>query len=136
MLISPSNRLLLLCFVLTFGTVIATDHIVGANKGWNPGMNYTLWANNHTFYVGDLICTHILSLSLSLSLTVCFCICSFVCHFLVFQRREGKDGIFLNKTLLNDYGYYEVQNSGFGVIQKYPSILNVPFQFAVIVCEY
>ncbi|KAJ8755318.1 hypothetical protein K2173_019116 [Erythroxylum novogranatense] len=33
----------------------ATDHIVGANKGWNPGINYTLWANNHTFYVGDLI---------------------------------------------------------------------------------
>ncbi|XP_075523458.1 early nodulin-like protein 17 [Primulina tabacum] len=33
----------------------ATDHIVGANKGWNPGVNYTLWANNHTFYVGDLI---------------------------------------------------------------------------------
>ncbi|XP_051116025.1 lamin-like protein [Andrographis paniculata] len=33
----------------------ATDHIVGANRGWNPGINYTLWANNHTFYVGDLI---------------------------------------------------------------------------------
>ncbi|PPD83835.1 hypothetical protein GOBAR_DD19221 [Gossypium barbadense] len=35
--------------------VLATDHIVGANKGWNPGINYTLWANNQTFYVGDLI---------------------------------------------------------------------------------
>ncbi|KAK9101764.1 hypothetical protein Sjap_019018 [Stephania japonica] len=35
--------------------VHATDHIVGANQGWNPGINYTLWANNHTFYVGDLI---------------------------------------------------------------------------------
>ncbi|XP_020202918.1 lamin-like protein [Cajanus cajan] len=42
--------LLLLCAVAT-----ATDHIVGANRGWNPGINYTLWANNHTFYVGDLI---------------------------------------------------------------------------------
>ena len=38
----------------TFTT--ATDHIVSANKGWNPSINYTLWANNHTFYVGDLIC--------------------------------------------------------------------------------
>lgn len=37
-------------------TVSATDHIVGANRGWNPGINYTLWANNHTFYVGDFIC--------------------------------------------------------------------------------
>lgn len=34
----------------------ATDHIVGANKGWNPGMNYTDWANNQTFFVGDFIC--------------------------------------------------------------------------------
>ncbi|XP_021731758.1 lamin-like protein [Chenopodium quinoa] len=33
----------------------ATDHIVGANKGWNPGINYTDWANNQTFYVGDYI---------------------------------------------------------------------------------
>ncbi|XP_009795765.1 early nodulin-like protein 17 [Nicotiana sylvestris] len=36
-------------------TVNATDHIVGANKGWNPGINYTLWANNQTFYAGDYI---------------------------------------------------------------------------------
>ncbi|XP_059291630.1 early nodulin-like protein 19 [Lycium ferocissimum] len=35
--------------------VNATDHIVGANKGWNPGINYTLWANNQTFYAGDYI---------------------------------------------------------------------------------
>ncbi|XP_075096915.1 early nodulin-like protein 19 isoform X1 [Nicotiana tabacum] len=36
-------------------TVSATDHIVGANKGWNPGINYTLWSSNQTFYIGDLI---------------------------------------------------------------------------------
>ncbi|KAG5008750.1 hypothetical protein AAZX31_07G020200 [Glycine max] len=42
--------------LLLFSAVVtATDHIVGANRGWNPGFNYTLWANNHTFYVGDLI---------------------------------------------------------------------------------
>ncbi|XP_061373134.1 early nodulin-like protein 19 [Gastrolobium bilobum] len=45
--------LLLVSVVAT--TVTATDHIVGANRGWNPGFNYTLWANNQTFYVGDLI---------------------------------------------------------------------------------
>ncbi|CAL1376811.1 unnamed protein product [Linum trigynum] len=41
--------------VSAIAVVTATDHIVGANKGWNPGVNYTVWANNHTFYVGDLI---------------------------------------------------------------------------------
>ncbi|KAK4414001.1 Blue copper protein [Sesamum alatum] len=41
--------------LLLLSSAAATDHIVGANKGWNPGINYTLWANNQTFYVGDLI---------------------------------------------------------------------------------
>ncbi|XP_077237073.1 mavicyanin-like [Tasmannia lanceolata] len=45
----------LLFLFLIFATSGATDHIVGDNHGWNPGINYTLWANNHTFYVGDLI---------------------------------------------------------------------------------
>ncbi|KAI3941614.1 hypothetical protein MKX01_018204 [Papaver californicum] len=50
-------KLLFLVFIVntTATLVVATDHIVGANKGWNPGINYTIWANNHTFYVGDLI---------------------------------------------------------------------------------
>ncbi|KAK9149848.1 hypothetical protein Scep_008605 [Stephania cephalantha] len=57
---SPVQRLLLLLSIcastITLATLVhATDHIVGANRGWNPGINYTLWANNHTFYVGDLI---------------------------------------------------------------------------------
>ncbi|KAJ9693353.1 hypothetical protein PVL29_012210 [Vitis rotundifolia] len=47
--------LLLISAAATISSVTATDHIVGANRGWNPGMNYTLWANNHTFYVNDLI---------------------------------------------------------------------------------
>uniref|UniRef100_J3N016 Phytocyanin domain-containing protein n=1 Tax=Oryza brachyantha TaxID=4533 RepID=J3N016_ORYBR len=33
----------------------ATDHIVGANHGWNPNIDYSLWSGNQTFYVGDLI---------------------------------------------------------------------------------
>ncbi|KAI3968564.1 hypothetical protein MKW92_047580 [Papaver armeniacum] len=54
-------KLLFLIFIINTTTtststlVSATDYIVGANKGWNPGINYTIWANNHTFYVGDLI---------------------------------------------------------------------------------
>ncbi|KAJ8424625.1 hypothetical protein Cgig2_034191 [Carnegiea gigantea] len=60
MLSSPSTSFILLCSLLAGAALIispvtATDHIVGANKGWNPGINYTLWANNHTFYVGDFI---------------------------------------------------------------------------------
>eukprot|EP01018_Ginkgo_biloba_P037121 Gb_29238 [translate_table: standard] len=35
--------------------VSTTDHIVGANKGWNPNINYTDWVNNQTFVVGDWI---------------------------------------------------------------------------------
>ncbi|XP_071722264.1 early nodulin-like protein 17 [Rutidosis leptorrhynchoides] len=52
-------QLLLSCFILILisvtTTTTATDHIVGANKGWNPGINYTQWSKNQTFYVGDLI---------------------------------------------------------------------------------
>ncbi|MED6216103.1 hypothetical protein PIB30_004589 [Stylosanthes scabra] len=53
---SLSAAVLLLVISGTTTTLVtATDHIVGANRGWNPGINYTLWANNNTFYVGDLI---------------------------------------------------------------------------------
>ncbi|CAN6450375.1 unnamed protein product [Victoria cruziana] len=34
---------------------VATDHIVGANHGWNNGVNFTEWAASQTFYVGDWI---------------------------------------------------------------------------------
>ncbi|XP_039142212.1 lamin-like protein [Dioscorea cayenensis subsp. rotundata] len=35
--------------------VSATDHIVGGHLGWNPNINYTLWSNNQTFFLNDLI---------------------------------------------------------------------------------
>lgn len=62
MAIASSPHLLVILFSIPLATLLpspatATDHIVGANHGWNPGINYTLWANNQTFYVGDLICT-------------------------------------------------------------------------------
>ncbi|XP_077214689.1 mavicyanin-like [Tasmannia lanceolata] len=50
----PLRSSLIILFLI-FTTAGATDHIVGDNHGWNPGLNYTLWANNHTFYVLDLI---------------------------------------------------------------------------------
>ncbi|KAK4761072.1 hypothetical protein SAY87_005965 [Trapa incisa] len=53
---SPAQLCFFLFILVSAAAVVsATDHIVGANKGWNPGINYTLWANNQTFYVGDLI---------------------------------------------------------------------------------
>ncbi|PSR96827.1 Lamin-like protein [Actinidia chinensis var. chinensis] len=54
---SANYRILAVCFLIaaTATTAAATDHIVGGNRGWNPGVNYTLWANNHTFFVNDLI---------------------------------------------------------------------------------
>ncbi|RLM87147.1 lamin-like protein [Panicum miliaceum] len=61
MLRSPTAAMswLLVVAVLAGFTVdlsAATDHIVGANHGWNPNINYSLWSSNQTFYVGDLIC--------------------------------------------------------------------------------
>ncbi|WCJ40339.1 Blue copper protein [Euphorbia peplus] len=55
--VTASPRLIFLfIFILTaIDSTVATDHIVGANKGWNPGFNYTIWAKNHTFFVGDFI---------------------------------------------------------------------------------
>lgn len=59
---APILHLTAAVVLLLLSSAAATDHIVGANKGWNPGINYTVWANNHTFYVGDLICTYNLPL--------------------------------------------------------------------------
>eukprot|EP01018_Ginkgo_biloba_P021528 Gb_35542 [translate_table: standard] len=35
--------------------VSTTDHIVGGNRGWNPGVNFTEWVKSQTFVVGDWI---------------------------------------------------------------------------------
>ncbi|KDP43194.1 hypothetical protein JCGZ_22746 [Jatropha curcas] len=32
---------------------MATDYIVGDDEGWNVGVNYTDWAKDKLFYVGD-----------------------------------------------------------------------------------
>ena len=54
-----ASRLLLTVAVVAgcaVGLSGQADHIVGANRGWNPNINYTLWSGNQTFFVGDLIC--------------------------------------------------------------------------------
>lgn len=80
---------LLLLFTLSPLPVSATDHIVGANRGWNPGINYTLWANNHTFYVGDFICKYPSQISSSqlntLSIFTVFFILFFIDLFILNQ---------------------------------------------------
>ncbi|CAN1761747.1 Lamin-like protein [Linum perenne] len=43
--------LVALCILISSAVASGTDHIVGDNKGRNPGINYTPWANNQTFYV-------------------------------------------------------------------------------------
>ncbi|VFQ83538.1 unnamed protein product [Cuscuta campestris] len=53
--LSATAGLLSVLLLLFIASVSATDHIVGAKKGWNPGVNYTLWANNHIFFVNDFI---------------------------------------------------------------------------------
>lgn len=77
-------HLLLVAVVAGFAVSLAgaTDHIVGANHGWNPNIDYSLWSGNQTFYVGDLICKPPLSISSFLSLqqqwfptTRCLCLC-------------------------------------------------------------
>jgi len=34
---------------------------VGGKVGWTQAVNYTLWASQQTFYVGDWLCTYISS---------------------------------------------------------------------------
>ncbi|XP_072952303.1 early nodulin-like protein 19 [Typha angustifolia] len=46
--------LLFLLFAVYVSSVSAGKFSVGAEKGWNPGVNYTVWEEkNRPFYVGD-----------------------------------------------------------------------------------
>lgn len=37
---------------------MATDFIVGDEKGWRPDFNYTAWAEGKVFMVGDTLGDH------------------------------------------------------------------------------
>jgi len=41
--------------VLLSSVVIATDHIVGDDKGWTVDFDYTQWTQDKVFRVGDNI---------------------------------------------------------------------------------
>ncbi|KAH0454929.1 hypothetical protein IEQ34_016853 [Dendrobium chrysotoxum] len=46
--------LLLFSVLLLLSSASANKYNVGDEKGWNPGVNYTLWVNKHRpFHVGD-----------------------------------------------------------------------------------
>ncbi|KAL5060012.1 hypothetical protein RYX36_031616 [Vicia faba] len=51
-----SFRVILILFismVLLSSVAMATDHIVGGDKGWTVDFNYTQWAQETVFRVGD-----------------------------------------------------------------------------------
>ncbi|MQL74116.1 hypothetical protein Taro_006469 [Colocasia esculenta] len=41
------------CLLQSPAVVSADRYTVGSEKGWNPGVNYTVWAKDKHFYVGD-----------------------------------------------------------------------------------
>ncbi|KAL5060009.1 hypothetical protein RYX36_031613 [Vicia faba] len=51
-----SSRVILILsisMILFFSVAMATDHIVGGDKGWTIDFNYTQWAQENVFRVGD-----------------------------------------------------------------------------------
>lgn len=42
-----------ICMVLFSSVAMAVDHIVGDEKGWTVDVNYTQWAQDKVFRVGD-----------------------------------------------------------------------------------
>jgi hypothetical protein len=51
-----SSRVILILaisMVLLSSIALATDHIVGEDKGWTVDINYTQWTSETVFRVGD-----------------------------------------------------------------------------------
>ena len=54
MAISTSHLFVFLSIAAIFApSALATNYTVGDDAGWKVGVNYTEWAQNKTFYVGD-----------------------------------------------------------------------------------
>ncbi|CAI9755390.1 unnamed protein product [Fraxinus pennsylvanica] len=47
--------LIAIFFAMIAASTMATNYMVGDNAGWKVGVNYTEWAANKTFYVGDTL---------------------------------------------------------------------------------
>nr|GMD56930.1 lamin-like protein [Ipomoea batatas] len=54
----PTAAAVLTCtlLVVMLPEVSSTRFIVGANMGWSPNVNYTVWARGKHFYLGDWLC--------------------------------------------------------------------------------
>lgn len=52
-----SNRFVILAIaVILLPTIaIATEYVVGDDKGWIPGFDYAAWAKDKMFNVGDVL---------------------------------------------------------------------------------
>ncbi|MFS7970894.1 putative cupredoxin, phytocyanin [Helianthus anomalus] len=45
--------------VMMLPEVSAKRFIVGGNMGWTSDVNYTLWAEHQTIYLGDWLCKYL-----------------------------------------------------------------------------
>ena len=59
--VMASKQMLVAVFAVAFLPVlaIATEHLVGDDKGWTLNFNYTAWAETKQFVVGDTLGSHI-----------------------------------------------------------------------------
>lgn len=48
--------MVVMLLVVVVPEVSATRWTVGANMGWSPNVNYTIWAKDKHFYNGDWLC--------------------------------------------------------------------------------
>lgn len=52
-----SNRFVgfVIAAIVLPSVAMASEYIVGDDKGWNVNLNYTDWAKDKVFYVGDML---------------------------------------------------------------------------------
>ncbi|KAK7336277.1 hypothetical protein VNO77_16813 [Canavalia gladiata] len=50
---APRLAFLAISMVLLFSIAMATDHVVGDDKGWTTDIDYSRWAQDKVFHVGD-----------------------------------------------------------------------------------
>lgn len=53
---SASLAFFAISMLLLSSVALATDFVVGDDKGWTLDFNYTVWAQDKVFRVGDNLC--------------------------------------------------------------------------------
>jgi hypothetical protein len=62
---APSHLAFIAISMVLFSSLaMAADHIVGDDKGWTINFNYTQWAQDKVFRVGDNLGTNVFFYSL------------------------------------------------------------------------